>query len=140
MNNEEKKEFSWRCRIFPSSNIGQLLNYINNSDLHPQITKNEIIIKALSAYYLPKSLTSERSPEQLKRIAYESVFALRNQIEELIFEFDLEVSILESTTFANNVKGTQKEIKLKDVNSNFENTTEENLENIVEEDNFEIDS
>jgi hypothetical protein len=97
MEKKTKKDFRWRYQTSLNSQIGKLLNYIHNVDSHPTITTSEMIIKALSAYYLPNVYSPrERSPEELKRIAYESVFALQSQIEQLMIQFDLDTEAMQS--------------------------------------------
>ena len=92
MEKKGKKDFRWRYQISADSDIGRLLNYIQNQDLHPTIAKNEMILKALWTYYMPSVYSADqRSPEEQKRKAYEAIVALQSQIEQIIFEFDLEI-------------------------------------------------
>ena len=87
MEKKGKKDFRWRYQIPSNSDTGRLLDYIQNRELHPKIAKNEMILQALWTYYMPSVYSVlGRSPEEQKRKAYESVFALQSQIEKLIFE------------------------------------------------------
>lgn len=89
------KDFRWRYQRPLDSRLGILLDYIQRMELHPTITKNEMIIKALSAYYMPKAhLVAAQSPEKIQEIAYESVLALQTEIERLVCEFELDRSKL----------------------------------------------
>lgn len=92
---EKIKDFRWRYQRPLDSRLGILLDYIQTMELHPTITKNEMIIKALSAYYLPKAHSvAGQSPEKIQEIAYESVLALQSEIERLVCEFELDRSKL----------------------------------------------
>ena len=92
MEKKGKKDFRWRYQIAADSDMGRLFDYIQNQDLHPTIAKNEMILQALWTYYMPSVYSADkRSPEEQKRKAYESIFALQSQIEKIIFEFDLEI-------------------------------------------------
>ena len=74
----KKKDFQWRYQIPLNSSLGMLLDYIQNRDLHPSLSKTEMILQALSAYYMPLAYSlKEEQPEKIQQIAYDSVLALQ---------------------------------------------------------------
>lgn len=111
---QKKKDFRWRYQISLNSSWGILLDYIQKQDFHPTCNKKEMILQALSAYYMPLaySLLAEKQPEQLKQIAYDSVFALQRQIDRLVTQFQLDRSKLEVASEMVNQKSNQDTTKM----------------------------
>lgn len=92
----KRKNFYWRYQPPSNSKGGMLISYLQDETVHPALSAKELIIKALSAYYMPLaySLQPKQKKKALERIAYDSVFALQRQIEQLVCEFNLDVSNL----------------------------------------------
>ena len=90
----KRKNFNWRYQPPLNSQGGMLISYLQDQGVHPTLSAKELIIKALSAYYMPLaySLKPEQNEKVLERIAYDSVFALQSQIEQLVCEFKLDLS------------------------------------------------
>lgn len=89
----KRKNFNWRYQPPSNSKGGMLISYLQDETVHPALSAKELIIKALSAYYMPLaySLQPKQNEKALERIAYDSVFALQRQIEQLVCEFNLDV-------------------------------------------------
>ena len=92
----KRKNFYWRYQPPSNSKGGMLISYLQDDRVHPAWSTKEMIIKALSAYYMPLaySIQPQQNEKVLERIAYDSVFALQKQIEQLVCEFNLDVSKL----------------------------------------------
>ena len=91
----KRKDFRWRYQPPSNSSAAVLLSYIQEHELHPTVSRREMIMNALTAYYLPLAYSVfGRDREKLERAAYDSIFALLRQIDRLITELDLERSKL----------------------------------------------
>jgi hypothetical protein len=92
----KRKNFNWRYQPPSHSKGGMLISYLQDNRVHPALSTKELILKALSAYYMPLaySLQPKQNEKVLERIAYDSVFALQRQIDRLVCEFNLDVSNL----------------------------------------------
>ena len=91
----KKKNFRWRYQPLSNSNYDTLLSYVDNKEIHPSVSKKEMILNALSAYYMPLAYSAaEKPPEILQQIAYDSVLALQRQIDRLVSQYQLDRSML----------------------------------------------
>ena len=87
----KKQEFQWRYQIPEQQPSRILLSHIQNSKLHPSISKTKMILEALSAYYMPLAyVKEEEDPKIIRQIAFDSVFALQRQIDRLVKQFKLD--------------------------------------------------
>lgn len=82
-------DFRWRYQPKNNSQRAILLNYIQE---HPAMNKSELIITAISAYYLPLAYQTRgnKKKEQLEKIALEAIFSLLRQIDKLCLELNLD--------------------------------------------------
>lgn len=93
---EERKDFNWRYQPKKKSFAGVLLDYLDEQSLHPGLTKTEMILTALSAYYLPLAYREgednsfESEDVELENMAWDCVFALLRQVDYLCLQLGLE--------------------------------------------------
>ena len=87
----KKKDFLWRYQITAEQPSGILISYLQNQKLHPSISTTNLILEALSAYYMPLAyVKEEEDPKIIRQIAFDSVFALQRQIDRLVKQFKLD--------------------------------------------------
>lgn len=96
----KQTDFKWRYQALLNSHISKVLEYINDPNLHPTISKNEMIVQALSAYYLPIAYQElepgKLSIEQINSMGYESIFALQNQSRKIALQLGLKMSAIQT--------------------------------------------
>ena len=80
-----KKDFEWRYQPPVDSDKAKLLTYIQNRKLHPNQDKTEMIMSALTSYYMPVALHGEGncSRETLELLLLDSAIAFANQLKYL---------------------------------------------------------
>lgn len=106
------KDFRWRYQIPLDSALGMLFDYIQNRELHPTSSTKEIMVQALSGYYMPIAHSvANQSPEKVKQIAYDSVLSLQRQIDRLVSEFELDRNIVGSYSLEEAKKAPPKKKK-----------------------------
>ena len=82
---------NWRWRTNKNDPLLPLLLFIEKKKLHPGLTKHQLIINALTAFYLPQASQTcgETSPEEQLRIVYDAIEALTARIQRLRHEYKL---------------------------------------------------
>lgn len=90
----KNKDFNWRYQPPVDSDQAVLLSYIQDRELHPDANTREMILRAISAYYMPLALLNEgnKTAAQLQQIGIESVFALLRQVDYLCAALGLDRS------------------------------------------------
>ncbi|MGH2412837.1 MAG: hypothetical protein ACRDEA_03905 [Microcystaceae cyanobacterium] len=87
----ERKDFGWRYQPLRSSARGILLDYLDNPQQHPDGEKTKMILRALTAYYLPLAyLAREHSRSEVEPIGWDCVFALLRQVDYLCLHLGLD--------------------------------------------------
>ena len=82
---------NWRWRTNKDDPLLPLLLFIEKKKLHPGLTKHQLIMNALAAFYLPQAsqICAENSPEEQLRIVYDAIEILTARIQRLRHEFNL---------------------------------------------------
>lgn len=90
----KNKDFNWRYQPPLDSDQAVLLSYIQDRELHPDANTREMILRAISAYYMPLALLNEgnKTAAQLQQIGIDSVFALLRQVDCLCAALGLDRS------------------------------------------------
>ena len=98
--NEENGNYScnWRWRTNKDDPLAPLLSFIETKQLHPGLTKHQLIINALTAFYLPQACQScgENSAEEQIRLAYDAIAVLTSHIQRLRHEYQLPTTLPEA--------------------------------------------
>ena len=98
--NEENGNYSchWRWRTNKDDPLAPLLSFIETRQLHPGLTKHQLIINALTAFYLPQAYQSfgENSAEEQIRVAYDAIAALTSHIHRLRHQYSLPTTLPEA--------------------------------------------
>ena len=98
---EQKNEIydcNWRWTTNEDDPLAPLLLFIKTKKLHPGLTKHQLIINALTAFYLPQAYQSfgDNSPEEQIRLAYDAIAALTSHIHRLRHEYSLPTTLSEA--------------------------------------------
>ena len=98
---EQKNEVydcNWRWTTNEDDPLAPLLLFIKTKKLHPGLTKHQLIINALTAFYLPQAYQSfgENSAEEQIRVAYDAIAALTSHIHRLRHQYSLPTTLPEA--------------------------------------------
>ncbi|MGL5923969.1 hypothetical protein [Chroococcidiopsis sp.] len=90
----ENKDFYWRYQPPLDSDHAVLLSYIQDRELHPDANTREMILRAISAYYMPLALSNEgsKTAAQIEQIGIDSIFALLRQVDRICAALGLDRS------------------------------------------------
>ncbi|MBE9020839.1 hypothetical protein IQ272_32880, partial [Chroococcidiopsidales cyanobacterium LEGE 13417] len=71
-----------------------LLSYIQDRELHPDANTREMILRAISAYYMPLALSNEgsKTAAHIEQIGIDSIFALLRQVDRICAALGLDRS------------------------------------------------